>query len=64
MAKTHLIKFRVSSIQFEKIRAEADSKGYVSLASYLRDLALNRNRFIETKIIETNQLVKRILENG
>lgn len=61
MAKTHMLKFRVSKQQSETIRIEAQAKGYVSIASYIRDLALNRNQLIETKIIETNQNVKKLL---
>ncbi len=52
----------VSALQMEKIRQQAHENGYVKVAPYLRDVALNRNQFIEEKIIETNQLVKKILE--
>ncbi len=62
MAKTHIINFRVSKQQSERILQEAQSKGYVTLASYLRNLALNKNQLIEEKIIETNQNVKKLLE--
>jgi len=52
----------VSVIQFEKIRQQAHESGYIKIATYLRDLALNRNQFIEERIIETNQNVKKVLE--
>jgi len=62
MAKNHLLKFRVTLGQLEQVKDKAKIKGYVTLAAYLRDLALQGNDFIESKIIETNYLVKKILE--
>lgn len=62
MVRNHTFRFRVTKSQFERIKNQAEEKGYVHVASYLRDLALERNNLIETKIIETNELVKQILE--
>ncbi len=62
MPRNHLCKFRVSEAQLERIRADALSKGYVSIASYLRDLALEKSKIVEDQIHETNQIVKEILE--
>ena len=62
MVSNHVCRFNVDKNQFEKIRQEAKEKGYLRLAPYFRDLIINRNEFIEFKIIETNQLVKKILE--
>ena len=64
MAKNHTFRFRVTTAQFDQIREEAKSQGYLAMSAYIRDLALNRNRFIEGKIIETNVLIKKMLEAG
>jgi len=67
MVKNHTFRFRITKTQFEQIRIDAQAEGYLTIAPYLRDLALKRRGFIESKIIETHQLVKRIqevLENG
>lgn len=61
MPKNHILKFRITKNQLEQIRNEAQAKGYVAVASYLRDLALKRSGFIESKIVETNENVKKIL---
>lgn len=62
MCRNHVIKFAVTKAQREKIELEAKERGYVTIASYLRDLALAKNDFLETKIIETNQHVKKLVE--
>ena len=61
MAKNHILKFRVSKWQRERIEEEARVRGYVSIAAYLRDLALG-SRLIDTKIIESNKISKELLE--
>lgn len=63
MAKASLMKFRVSVEQRDKITNEARKRGYYYTANYLRDMALQNNITIENKIIETNIVVKRILES-
>mgnify|MGYP001558369815 CR=1 FL=1 len=62
MAKTGLITFRVSAEEHERIKNEAKSQGYSAVSSYIRELALKRNLFIETKILETNTLIKKMME--
>ena len=62
MAQNHTCKFKVTATQLETIKQIARTNGYIKLAPYLRDLALNRNGFVESKIIETHANVKRILE--
>lgn len=64
MAKNHIFKFRVTQQQYKLIRQLALSQGYVHVASYLREIALSKNHLIESKIIETNQLVKRMAKNS
>ena len=60
MVQNHTFRFRITKTQFEQIKQEAKGKGYVTVASYLRDLALKRNDLIEQKILETNIIVKEI----
>lgn len=62
MAKVHMVKFRVTSRQFDKLKSDAQVRGYVYLAAYLRDVVLRRNSFIESKILESNDNVKKVLE--
>ena len=62
MVQNHTFRFRVSKSQFEKIKQEAQTNGYMQIAPFIRDLVLNRNQFIEDKIIETNRVAKEILE--
>lgn len=57
-----MCRFLVSSSQLEKLKLEAKEKGYLNLSQFFRDQVLNRNQFLEFKIIETNQLIKKILE--
>ena len=58
MVKNHRVHFRVSKSQFARIKANAEAEGYISLAAYLRHLALERDLLIDRRIIETNKLVK------
>ena len=62
MGRNHVVKFAVTKSQRERIEQQAHSLGYVTVASYLRDLALQKNEFLESKIIETNQHVKKLME--
>jgi hypothetical protein len=62
MVKNHTFRFRVTEEQFEQINNRSKSKGYICIASYLRDLALNKNDLIESKILDTNEKVKKLLE--
>jgi hypothetical protein len=62
MSRVHLMKFRVSMDQLERIRKDAALNGYVRLAPYIRDTLLKRVEMIESKVLETNQNVKRIME--
>lgn len=62
MPKNRIIKFRVSNQQYERILNNKEVYGHVTMASYLRSLALERNIVIENKIIENNRLIKEILD--
>lgn len=47
MPKNHIIKFVVSKEQKEKILNNARINGYVTISSYLRNLALNHNLIVK-----------------
>lgn len=52
MTANNLIRVRVTKHQRERILQNASVKGYPTLSDYLRDLALNKNQFIEDKLRE------------
>ena len=62
MPKTHFIQIRVSRDQFERIRNNAGSKGYVTVSAYMRDLALEYGMITEKKIFEMHNLINEIFE--
>jgi hypothetical protein len=55
--KTGRIVFRVTKDQYRRIALNAEAKGHVTISGYLRDVALNKDRFIEQKIIEIHRIV-------
>lgn len=59
--KNRIIIFRVTNDQFERILNNKTAYGHITIASYLRYLALEKSFFIDSKIVETNKLVKEIL---
>ena len=62
MAVNHVVMFRVSKEQLERIRFDAKAKGYSTPSAYLRHLALKRDYFLETKIVEMSKDIKQITE--
>ena len=62
MAKTHLLKCRVTKAQYEQIQCAAHSRGHVQLAPYIRDRLLKDSDFVERKLIQIDQSLKRLLE--
>lgn len=63
MAKNHTLKFKVSPSQYEQIKNNARACGYVALAPYLRDIALQKVNYLEAKIGEIQAQLKEIREN-
>lgn len=63
MPSNRMIKFRVTENQYERILNNTSAYGHATISSYLRSLALERNLVIENKILETNKIIKEILEN-
>ena len=57
MAKTRFIQFRVNKDQYEKIKLNASARGYASMSSYLRDLALSKDLIFERKLNEMYDVI-------
>lgn len=64
MVKTKLLQIRLSANEYERIRNNTHAKGYSTIASYLRAVALEKDLFTETKIAEIHQMMKQILEKN
>ena len=58
----YCVKIMVSEAQSKRIKDNAQVKGYPTVASYLRSLALEKDMFIEGKILENNKMLKEIKE--
>lgn len=61
MPANKLIKFNVTNEQFERIKRNAELKGFNTLASYLRNLALNKNQRFEEMFVE---IYNKVVKNG
>ncbi|MFC1723613.1 hypothetical protein ACFL0V_05725 [Nanoarchaeota archaeon] len=59
MAKTKMILFRVTQNQYERIQNNAQAKGHKTMASYLRDLALNKDMVFEKRFTEMYKIIIR-----
>ncbi|MBI2671064.1 hypothetical protein HYX18_03765 [Candidatus Woesearchaeota archaeon] len=53
MAKNHDIRIKVTSLQFETIRSSAQTNGYKTISSYIRQTILNNED-------ETDKTLKKI----
>jgi len=53
------IRFVVTNEEYTKIKEQAFSQGYRSVAHYLRDLALNKDVFFRDKLKEIYTLIKK-----
>lgn len=62
MVMTHELRIKITKSQHEKIIQNAQTKGYATVSDYIRNLALDKEEMIGAKIIETNKLVKDVLE--
>jgi hypothetical protein len=60
MAKTAMIRVRVSAKEYESIRNNAAIRGFATVSAFLRSLALERDLWLEKKVQETYHLVKEI----
>lgn len=52
MTANNIVKVLVTKSQKERILQNANIKGYKTVSSYIRDLALNKNQFFEDKLKE------------
>lgn len=50
MVRNRVVKFQVSTEQYEKILSNVRAKGFKSMAEYLREQSLKNNLFLEQKI--------------
>ena len=62
MAKTRSINIRLSKSQIERVKANADSKGYESIAQYARSKMLEQDSVNERKLDEIYKEV--VVKNG
>jgi len=64
MIKTHIIKFRVSDDQCQRIKNAADRRGYKTLSAYLRKLALDhensREQWLDGILLDIH---RRVVQN-
>ena len=50
MAKTMMIRLRVSSLEYERIKNTVSAKGFATVSSYLRSVALEKDLWSEQKL--------------
>ncbi|PIZ50560.1 hypothetical protein COY27_06785 [Candidatus Woesearchaeota archaeon CG_4_10_14_0_2_um_filter_33_13] len=62
MARFRRIEWRVNRNEYERILNNAQAQGHATLSSYLRELTLKNDLFIQQTVKETNDNVKKILE--
>lgn len=62
MVKTRRITIRLRREEQKQIEKDAFNKGYETISAYLRALAFGRAFCATDKILETNDLVKKILK--
>lgn len=60
MVKNYRFEFMVSQMQLEKIRHQTHESGYIKMATYVRDIVLNRSQFLEEKILDTHRKMEEI----
>ncbi len=62
MAKTAMIRLRVSEKEYESIRNNAAIRGFATVSAFLRSLALERDLWLEKKVQETYHAVVELLK--
>ncbi|MAG52546.1 MAG: hypothetical protein CMH62_01135 [Nanoarchaeota archaeon] len=63
MTANNVIRIMVTKYQKERILQNASIKGYVTISGYMRDLALNKNQFVEDKLKEIVRRIEKIEES-
>jgi hypothetical protein len=61
MPKNNLIKFLVDVEQYDRIKRNSSAKGFKTISSYLRDLALNKDRRFEELLVDIH---REVINNG
>jgi len=62
MPQSRDIRVRVTKDQLDRIKLNAQAKGFKNISSYLRYLCLEYNQHVESKIIETNRILREVAE--
>ena len=57
MAKTRYIQVRLTNNQYERICNNAQAKGYRTLSSYLRHVALDRDLIFDKHFLEIHKII-------
>ena len=60
MTSNNVIKVLVTKTQKERILQNANIKGYKTISSYIRDLALSKNQFFEDKLKEIIRKIEKV----
>lgn len=55
---------RVTKDQLDRIKLNAQAKGFKNISSYMRYLCLEYNQHVESKTIETNKMLKEMVEGA
>jgi hypothetical protein len=58
MPKNRRIHFRITEPQYARIKANAEAEGYITIAAYLRYLALEHDLLIDKKIIQMSRQIQ------
>jgi hypothetical protein len=58
MTQGREIRVRVTKDQLDRIKLNSQAKGFKNISSYMRYLCLEYNQHVESKIIETNKMLK------
>jgi len=60
MTKIHTLKFRVDHPQYNQIKKNMQERGHINKSAYLREVALQKNKLMESIITDTNNMVNEI----
>lgn len=60
----HTFRFRVTRAEFEQIKLDAKRRGFHTASQYVREILFNQSLLIESRIMETHSMVKKILERS
>lgn len=62
MPRINRIHFRLTNDEYDKLKQNLKAKGYSRVSDYLRYLALEHDRFMQAKVFQIDQNVRKILE--